>query len=1203
MKHFFIAFFLLLFASNAVQSQNEYRAPFNARYSSDMTLDQLYDTTFLQKMSKEDWVRFTQDPRFDADRVVEIKTRWKELHKAENAMTKSLQTAGESNCTWIQPTTSYTHPNTIQWPGNPGNSTDNFSAPINLGWNFNFFGQTFNQVVLTTKGTIALGATGYIDFTPSAFPDPLGTESNQQYDQIAGFWSDFDFGGTGDLYYLLTPQALYVNYINVGYWPNGSDKKNSFQMIITPDGSPIIGGGNNVQFTYYDMQWANSQISGANGGCQANTNLAVVGCDRATGNQHYAFGRFNICNSTQYNGPYGVALNQQDGVDWLDGRVISFNTSIANFNINQPPQVIGEACDTIRMCIGETFNFDLAFTSPESNQTTTITFNQSGTGFSATPINSSASLVNAAQLSLAQFVASASNVGSNTVNIIATDNGTPVASRTVTYVFIVEDIVPPPITISGVSSICAGGETLLTASEGFDSYTWSNGANGMTAAVTTAGNVTVVGHYGICSAVGTLNITVTPYFIPQLVGGNNPIPMCPGQDTTLCVLGEYESYEWYVYPGYTGEFVTGTPLDEPCVQVTGNVNGNYGILVTDSAGCQGLNIKLVNITESFVCASNADNNGPQCNGLQAKQFCGYSNPPAGHLTIYGLSTSANGWQGSYINIYVYPASGAAPTEYFFTTFNAFTVYSAPVIGAGDSVAIEYFANGNNFQGNSLWVINCGQNTPTIIPAPLNDGIVWSALSTCVSTPLQGQWTVTGPSGWNMTSMTTMNTTFTPTQYGNYQLCFADPACSINHCYNMEYTQAPTLTMTPGLDLLLCDTETSAQTISISDIGGTGSITWTGQGAVPSANNLAATLGPYTGYVTTTITATVTNGCGTASDSMQIIHHPDVPEPSLNNQSLCAGASVTLDPIPASQDNSNLHYQWTPGNATTPTLNVTIPGTYSVIVNNLCDVSNSASASISGVVAAGITSSPNANYLECNTGQVPLSVSYNNASQYTIAWTGPITSSSNAITATIDGNYCWNVTDIHGCGTSANGCANVDISSAPSTSSGSPELTALCPRECKQYDLIVTGENVSYSWSTNCSGLGIGSSSATLQYCADNVPTDCLGIPLTITGTVSNGCGSDQATWQVQSNACEITIPNVFTPNGGGGNDKFYIKGLENYTNVHLTIFNRWGDNVFESKNYLNNWTATDLAEGTYWYFIQLPFGLKTEYKGFFTILR
>ena len=156
--------------------------------------------------------------------------------------------------------------------------------------------------------------------------------------------------------------------------------------------------------------------------------------------------------------------------------------------------------------------------------------------------------------------------------------------RSKTYTFIVEDIVPPPIEISGLLNICAGQVTQLTATDGFDSYTWSNGETGTTASISQPGTVTVTGHYGFCSAVATAVIDVTPYFIPQLVGGNIPIEICPGIDTVVCVLGDYASYQWQISPGYDGEFVPGTPLDEACAQVTGNVNGNYEILVTDASG-------------------------------------------------------------------------------------------------------------------------------------------------------------------------------------------------------------------------------------------------------------------------------------------------------------------------------------------------------------------------------------------------------------------------------------------------------------------------------------------------------------------------------------------------------------------------------------------------------------------------------------------
>lgn len=1198
MRNFFLLCSILLLQATSVFAQVKYKAPFNARYSPDMTMEQLYDTTFLQKMSKEDWVEFSQDPRFDAQRVSDIKTAWKENHKHTMGMRKSLQSSAEANCTWIEPTNDYEHPNTIMWPGSPGNSTDNYSDPINLGWNFDFFGTNYNQVVLTTKGTIVLGNSGYIDFTPSAFPDPLASESTQQYNHISAFWTDFDFGASGDLYYLLTPEALYVNYIDVGYWPNQGDKVNSMQIIITPNGSDVIGGGNNVQFTYYDMQFANSQISGAAGGCMATTNLANVGCDKSSGNQHYAFGRFNICNSDAYNGPYGVAANQQDGVDWLDGRIIEFNTSVSNFNVNQPPVVVGEACDTITMCIGETFDFELTFTSPESNQSTSIAWTQSGTGFSAGSTSG-----NYADLTNALFVASASNVGSNTVTITATDNGTPAASTTVTYVFMVEETTPPPITISGVTAICAGGETELTASPGFDSYTWSNGQQGQTAVVTTQGPITVIGHFGNCAAVAVDTIDVTPYFIPQLEGGNAPIEMCPGQDTAICVLGNYVSYEWYIYPGYDGEFVPGTPLDQPCAQVTGNVNGNYAILVTDENGCEGFNIKLVNITESFVCETNDDNNGAYCSSLESVDFCGYSNPAEDNLIIYGLSTNQNGWQGSYINVYIYPADGGPMEEYFFTTFAALGQLTSIMVGAGDSIAIEYFANGNNFQGNSLWVVNCGQTAPTIIPAPLTTGFVFNAMSTCYPSELLGQWTVNGPAGWNMTNMNQMTSTFTPGGYGVYELCFNDPACSIDHCYDLVYAEPPSISITPGLDFTMCDDQTLNQSLNVTDVGGTGVISWSGTGVTPASDQMSAVIGPYTGYTQSTIVASITNACGTASDQFVVNHQGDVPTPVMSTQHLCDNGTVTLDPIPSNLDNPNLTYEWSPGNENTSTLTVDESGTYTVVVSNLCDESAPVSAQVIDVIPATVTNFPDDYLLECNDDDITLTVSYNNASEYTINWTGPNTSSTNSVVADVDGNYCWSVTDIYNCNSLAQGCTQVNISDAPTTSSGGGDLMALCPNECELLEIIVNAENPSFTWTTSCSGYPINSSSAAIEYCANSVPQDCLGVPISITATVSNECGSDQATWSVQTNACEVYIPNIFTPNGDSENNEFYIRGLENYNNVELYVFNRWGNKVFESTNYLNNWTAEELSDGTYWYIIKLPYGLKTEYKGNITIMR
>jgi gliding motility-associated-like protein len=49
------------------------------------------------------------------------------------------------------------------------------------------------------------------------------------------------------------------------------------------------------------------------------------------------------------------------------------------------------------------------------------------------------------------------------------------------------------------------------------------------------------------------------------------------------------------------------------------------------------------------------------------------------------------------------------------------------------------------------------------------------------------------------------------------------------------------------------------------------------------------------------------------------------------------------------------------------------------------------------------------------------------------------------------------------------------------------------------------------------------------------------------------------------------IPQGFTPNGDGYNDYFVIKGLSDFPDNELTIFNRWGEIVYQAEDYKNNW--------------------------------
>ncbi|RZK56425.1 MAG: DUF11 domain-containing protein, partial [Pedobacter sp.] len=85
-----------------------------------------------------------------------------------------------------------------------------------------------------------------------------------------------------------------------------------------------------------------------------------------------------------------------------------------------------------------------------------------------------------------------------------------------------------------------------------------------------------------------------------------------------------------------------------------------------------------------------------------------------------------------------------------------------------------------------------------------------------------------------------------------------------------------------------------------------------------------------------------------------------------------------------------------------------------------------------------------------------------------------------------------------------------------------------------------------------------------------------------------------------------TKPNVITPNGDGKNDTFTIDGLELYPENFLTIFNRWGNEVYHSNGgYKNDWGGNGLKEGTYYYLLKVKdtSGNWTVSKGYITLLR
>jgi len=84
------------------------------------------------------------------------------------------------------------------------------------------------------------------------------------------------------------------------------------------------------------------------------------------------------------------------------------------------------------------------------------------------------------------------------------------------------------------------------------------------------------------------------------------------------------------------------------------------------------------------------------------------------------------------------------------------------------------------------------------------------------------------------------------------------------------------------------------------------------------------------------------------------------------------------------------------------------------------------------------------------------------------------------------------------------------------------------------------------------------------------------------------------------------IPNqIFTPNDDGQNDTYQVKNIEFYPGSRITIFNRWGNKVYQKSGYLNDWDGYSnmnrvgdkaLPVGTYYYVID--YGINRHKTGY-----
>lgn len=328
----------------------------------------------------------------------------------------------------------------------------------------------------------------------------------------------------------------------------------------------------------------------------------------------------------------------------------------------------------------------------------------------------------------------------------------------------------------------------------------------------------------------------------------------------------------------------------------------------------------------------------------------------------------------------------------------------------------------------------------------------------------------------------------------------------------------------------------------------------------------------------------TGACGSATASVVVASSPGPTVAISGDLAICAGGSTQLTATGADS------YVWST-QATTASIVVTQPGTYSVVGTNACGTAN---ASVNVTLLPGPVAGITGNTTICPGATTVLTAT--GGPSY--LWSNGVTTAS--ITVGTAGTY--SVTVDNGCGTDVAEvvvtAVDVDAAFTSSVTSGTAPLPV-------SFQSQSTPAGVDHAW-TFGDGQGSGATSPSHTYMEPGV----YQVVLTVS---ASGClVTAQTTITVLGEpveASELTVPNVFTPNGDGQNDQFGLIQV-GITTVDMEIMNRWGQLVGRIERVGQEWdgrspAGENVPDGTYFYVLKAngDDGKRYDLSGTITLLR
>lgn len=886
---------------------------------------------------------------------------------------------------------------------------DGSSALIQIPFDFCLYGNTYNAIYINNNGNLT-------------FTNPMGTYSASAFPSngdgiVAPFWGDVDTrDGNGEVVYKINPTSVYINWHNVGYYSQQGDLLNNFQLIITDGSDPVIQGGN-VAFCYGDMQWTTggaSQGVGGFGGVPA-----TAGANAGNGTDYFLVSRFDHPGND-----FDGALGNPDGISWLDYKSFAFDACSVG---NVPPIPDGvSSCDTFKICaVGDTADISINFLSPETNQSTSITYSLGGLSDYQEIANISG---NTAQLILRLF-GSAADAGYHTVSVTATDNYLPINGvTTLSFTVFIDTSTSSTLNPQLTTAPYIGCDTVPLAVSGgpYDTYLWDDFTNEQTSGVSQSGD------YGVTVSLNGCYKRVHEYITivhPTPLNMQGTFTFCPPATTTTVWVPDSTAFSTITWG------LADPNLDSMFINTLGA--GTYTIHAMDAAGfCTTDTTFIIQTQQPLVLQPDTST----CSGSFTFTL-NTGGTPTGTWTVIGNPPNPPVFANDNLNTTVtFPANGTYQLVY--TTDGlcvdkdtvAITAGSPPVynsvgsyfycpdmnsttISFPDSTSIGDISWGLADPGRDSMFINSLTNgTYTVTLTSLYSGCTVDSTFTITSQPAlnfepdisvcsnqhtfvnntggsgTGVWTVApgAPGTATFSSTTVLNPTVTFDNYGAYQLIYTETNCGEDDTVSIYYAPQPQFHMQSTYHQ--CPNALAPVSVSSTGIS---SITWSAGTQYNDQYTVDLAAGTYTAHIVSTY------GC-TNDTTFTITTQPKI--------ILDAPAIVCNDSLQFYTNQGVANGTWSvfdsPGNFTTtgdnlnPLFVVDAYGTYNIVYSEpVCNDADTIQISFEKYMYVDLI-----NNTEICQGQTIELVANNGVPEFTTSLVWSTGSTSNSITVSSPGYY-------------------------------------------------------------------------------------------------------------------------------------------------------------------------------------------------------